>query len=92
MITTYPLYRGENFERYDSSWDNLFIRYDWEIIKNYPNGYGSLRDKAIFDAPEKIICREIHIRLSCTYDSNQKYFLNHLYSITRKILSEINML
>lgn len=82
---TYPLYRGENFERYDSTYDNLFIRYNWDIIKNNPNGYGSLREKAIFEASEKIICREIHIRLSCTYDKEQKYFLNHLYSITRKI-------
>ena len=30
---TYPLYRGENFERYNSNWDNLFIRYNWDIIK-----------------------------------------------------------
>jgi type I restriction-modification system DNA methylase subunit len=83
--TTYPLYRGENFERYDYIWNNLFVRYNWDIIKSEPSGYGSLREKTIFDAAEKIICREIHIRLSCCFDNEQKYFLNHLYSITRKI-------
>ncbi|MCX6677623.1 MAG: N-6 DNA methylase [Methanothrix sp.] len=83
--TTYPLYRGENFERYDYTWNNLFVRYNWDIIKKEPSGYGSLREKTIFDAAEKIICREIHIRLSCCFDNEQKYFLNHLYSITRKI-------
>jgi len=83
---TRPVYFGENFERYASTWSNLFIQYDWNIIKNYSGGYGSLRDEAIFTASEKIICREIHTRLSCTYDTKKKYFLNHLYSITRKTI------
>ncbi|MCG2718279.1 MAG: BREX-1 system adenine-specific DNA-methyltransferase PglX [Nanoarchaeota archaeon] len=82
---SHPAYTGENFGRYESVWGGKFIRYDWSIIKNEPNGYGSLREEKIFTTPEKIICREIHTRISCTYDNEQKYFLNHLYSITPKI-------
>lgn len=79
---THPLFIGENIGRYESVWDGLFIIYDWSIIKTTPNGYGSLRDEKIFSSDEKIICREIHTRITCTYDTEKKYFLNHLYSIT----------
>jgi hypothetical protein len=79
---THPLFIGENIGRYESIWNGLFIIYDWSIIKTTPKGYGSLRDEKIFSSDEKIICREIHTRITCTYDNERKYFLNHLYSIT----------
>lgn len=70
------VYRGKNVKAYKLNWDNEFIWYRADLMKEK---VGSVSyTKAFFEVPEKLVTQRVNssMQLLCAYDNEQNYFLD----------------
>lgn len=81
-----PLLRGRDLDRYIINPDkNLFVNFDISLINKEKGDYANLTSPKLYDN-EKILIRDISLRLQAYYDIEKYYSVNTLYSllITKK--------
>jgi len=74
--TCYKVYRGRNIKRYSINWDNEYIWYRPDLMKEK---VGCLpHSKELFEVPEKLITQRVNssMQLLVAYDNKQNYFLD----------------
>lgn len=71
-----PVYRGKNIKAYQLNWENEYIWYRPDLMKEK---VGSVSyTKEFFEVPEKLVTQRVNssMQLLCAYDNHQNYFLD----------------
>ncbi|RTY88426.1 Eco57I restriction-modification methylase domain-containing protein [Flavobacterium sp. RSP15] len=76
-----PLLRGRDLDRYSINPDlNLFVNFDNDLILKENGEYANLTNSKLYEN-EKILIRDISLRLQAYYDDEKYYTVNTLYSL-----------
>jgi hypothetical protein len=71
--------RGKDISPYQLSWDNLWVRYDSELVDKSLGEYCFLREERIFTSKPKILTRQTADRIVGALDDSGFYALNTLH-------------
>jgi len=94
IITTNPPIQDKSYkhaitsryhvERFHIAWQGLWIHYDPKIINKKTGGYGSFREKWIFEAVPKIFIKLFGTKIQAAVDFFKYYANNSLILLVRK--------
>ncbi|MBS4539224.1 N-6 DNA methylase [Clostridium sp. D2Q-11] len=77
---------GKNIHRYNHKWNGLYIRTDKSLIDKSKGEYATfMRKDLIYN--KKILIRQTADKFICSYDEENYYILNTLYSLIIKDIS-----
>ncbi|MCX8481147.1 MAG: Eco57I restriction-modification methylase domain-containing protein, partial [Sediminibacterium sp.] len=70
------IFRGKNIRSYQLNWNEEYIWYRPDLMKEKIGSVSYTKD--FFEVPEKIVTQRVNssMRLLCTYDNSQNYFLD----------------
>lgn len=71
--------RGKDIDRYQLSWDRMWVNYDRELPDEENGEYCFLREERIFRERPKILTRQTADRLIAAYDDKEFYALNTIH-------------
>ncbi|MBS4535946.1 N-6 DNA methylase [Clostridium sp. D2Q-14] len=82
-INTKKVLEGKNIYKYNHNWNGLYIRNDRSLIDKTNGEYATfMREDFVYD--QKILIRQTADKFICSYDEENFFILNTLYSLIIK--------